>query len=250
MTFTISVVAVWRTVQGGGPFNAATAGGTLFAVACYLGVVAIAGLLLAAAVTGERETATDALRRRDEQLRVALDAARMGVWFWSAADNRLTWDDTLRRMYGVGPDERIAGLRGFHRPGPPRRPGVRRGHGSPRAGRRRPPRLRVSHPAARRPGPLDRRPGARRSGGERGTGRDDRRVHGRDRPPHRRRAAPPGPPHGVGGSPGRRGGARSEQPDERGDRRGALHPGAARHPDRPCGPTRSTSARPPSAPPP
>jgi PAS domain S-box-containing protein len=113
MTFTISVVAVWRTVQGGGPFNADTAGGTLFAVACYLGVVAVTGLLLAAAVTRERETATDVLRRRDEQLRVALDAARMGVWFWSAADNRLTWDDALRRMYGVGPDEPVAAYDDF-----------------------------------------------------------------------------------------------------------------------------------------
>ncbi len=113
MTFTIAVVAVARTVQGGGPFNATTAAGTLFAVACYLGVVAVTGLLLAAAVTRERETATDVLRRRDEQLRVALDAARMGVWFWSAADNRLTWDEPLRRIYGVGPEERIAGYDDF-----------------------------------------------------------------------------------------------------------------------------------------
>src|SRR6185503_15996955 len=28
-------------------------------------------------------------------------------------DNQLTWDDTLRRMYGVGPDERIAGYGDF-----------------------------------------------------------------------------------------------------------------------------------------
>ena len=113
MTFTVSVVAVWRTVQGGGPFNTETGGGTLFAVACYLGVVAVVGLLLAAAVTNEREAATEALRRRDEQLRVALDAAQMGVWVWSSADNRLTWDETLRRMYGVGADERIAGYDDF-----------------------------------------------------------------------------------------------------------------------------------------
>lgn len=115
MSFTVAVVAVWRTVQGGGPFNAETGGGTLFAVACYLGVVAVTGLLLAAAVTHEREAATGELRRRDEQLRVALDAARMGVWSWSAADNRLTWDDTLRRMYGLGPDDRIAGYDDFIR---------------------------------------------------------------------------------------------------------------------------------------
>jgi PAS domain S-box-containing protein len=113
MSFTVSVVAVWRTVQGGGPFNTETGGGTMFAVGCYLGVVAVAGLLLAAAVTNEREVATETLRRRDEQLHVALDAAQMGVWFWSSADNRLTWDDTLRRMYGVRPDEQIAGYDDF-----------------------------------------------------------------------------------------------------------------------------------------
>ena len=113
MTFTVAVIAVWRTLQGGGPFNAATGGGTLFAVGCYLGIVAVTGLVLAAAVTHERETATEALRRRDEQLRGALDAARMGVWYWSSTDNVLTWDETLRRMYGLGPDDRVAGYEDF-----------------------------------------------------------------------------------------------------------------------------------------
>ena len=113
MTFTIAAVAVWRTVQGGGPFNIATVSGTLLAAACYLGVVAVTGLLVAAAAAHERATATEELRRRDEQLRIALDAARMGVWYWSAGDNRLTWDDTLRRMYGVGPGESITGYQDF-----------------------------------------------------------------------------------------------------------------------------------------
>ena len=113
MTFTVATVAVARTVHGGGPFNVSTGGGTLFAVACYLGVVAVTGLLLAAATSHEREAATAALRRREDELRIALDAARMGVWYWSATENRLTWDDTLRRMYGVGPDERIAGYDDF-----------------------------------------------------------------------------------------------------------------------------------------
>jgi PAS domain S-box-containing protein len=113
MTFVIAVVAVWRTIAGGGPFNTDTGGGTLLAVGCYLGIVAVTGLLLAAAVTHERETATTALRERDAQLRVALDAARMGVWFWSATENRLTWDDTLRRMYGLGPGDQVTGYHDF-----------------------------------------------------------------------------------------------------------------------------------------
>ena len=86
---------------------------TLLGVGCYLGVVAVTGLLLAAAVTNERETATDEIRRREEQLRLSLDAARMGVWFWSAKDNTLTWDDTLRQMYGLGPDDRVSGYEDF-----------------------------------------------------------------------------------------------------------------------------------------
>jgi PAS domain S-box-containing protein len=113
MTFTVATVAVARTVQGGGPFNVSTGGGTLFAVACYLLVVAVTGLLLAAVTTHERETATAALQRREDELRMALDAAQMGVWHWSAAENRLTWDDTLRRIYGLAPGHPISGYEDF-----------------------------------------------------------------------------------------------------------------------------------------
>jgi PAS domain S-box-containing protein len=113
MTLTISVVAVWHTTQGTGPFITATAPGTLFAAACYLAAVAVTGLTLAAAVAHERETATKALGQREQQLRVALDAARMGIWSWSTADNRLSWDDTLRQLYGLAPADRMAGYDDF-----------------------------------------------------------------------------------------------------------------------------------------
>jgi PAS domain S-box-containing protein len=107
MTITVALVSVGRTVQGGGPFNMESGGGTLFSVAVYLGLVSVTGLLLAAVASHEREAALEELHRRDEQLRVALAAASMGVWYWSAGDDRLTWDEPLRRMYGVRPDQRI-----------------------------------------------------------------------------------------------------------------------------------------------
>ena len=113
VTLTISVVAVWHTARGSGPFNTADAAGTLFAAACYLGAVAVTGLSLAAAVSHEREIATAALRERGEQLRVALDAARMGVWSWSSETNHLTWDDALRRLYGLADGEEVQGYDGF-----------------------------------------------------------------------------------------------------------------------------------------
>jgi PAS domain S-box-containing protein len=113
MTLTVAAVAVWHTTRGAGPFVAGTAGATLFAAACYLAVVAVTGLMLAAAVAHERESATEALQRREEQLRVALDAARMGIWSWSAEENHLVWDDTMRRLYGLAPDERVATYEDF-----------------------------------------------------------------------------------------------------------------------------------------
>ena len=107
ITLTISTVAVWRTAAGGGPFAAPSPGETLFAAACYLAIVAITGLALAAAVADERATATGTLRQRDEQLREALDAARMGTWSWSAAEDRVVWDEAMRRLYGLAPGQQV-----------------------------------------------------------------------------------------------------------------------------------------------
>jgi PAS domain S-box-containing protein len=108
MSLTVSAVAVVHTVQGGSPFVSASAQVTLFQVAGYLLVVAVTGLVLAAAVRWERHQATQALAKSEEQLRRALDAARMGTWFWSVENNRLTGDDNLRQIYGLGPRDRIS----------------------------------------------------------------------------------------------------------------------------------------------
>jgi PAS domain S-box-containing protein len=107
MTLTVSSLAVWHTVQGAGPFASATTVGTLFGIGCYVGAVAVTGLALASAVWLERDRATRALRQSEEQLRLALDAARMGIWFWSVEANQLVWDQSLRRLFGLTPDERI-----------------------------------------------------------------------------------------------------------------------------------------------
>ena len=113
VTLIVGIVAVWHTTRGSGPLSTGSAPGTLFAVACYLGALAVTTLALTAAVTRERRSATEALRRREEQLAVALDAARMGIWSWSSEDNRLVWDDTLRALYGLGPDDHVTGYDDF-----------------------------------------------------------------------------------------------------------------------------------------
>ena len=113
VTLSVAAVAVWHTVRGGGPFLVQSYGGTLFAVAFYLLVLAVMGLLVASAVWNERNRATHALQRSEERLRLALDAARMGIWYWSVENNVLVWDDNLRALYGLAPGQPVGGYEEF-----------------------------------------------------------------------------------------------------------------------------------------
>jgi len=112
-TFTVAAVAVWHTSRGGGPFIGASGPATLFAAACYLAAVAVTGLALAAAVAHERAGAAAAIEQREEELRAALDAARMGTWSWTAADDRVVWDPTMRDIYHLRPDQTVASYADF-----------------------------------------------------------------------------------------------------------------------------------------
>jgi PAS domain S-box-containing protein len=113
MTLSVAAAAVVHTVRGAGPFATASVTNTLFAVSCYLVAVAVTGLVLAAAVRWERQEATLALSQSEGRLRRALDAARMGTWAWSVAENTLMWDEKLRQIYGLGPGERISNYEEF-----------------------------------------------------------------------------------------------------------------------------------------
>jgi signal transduction histidine kinase/integral membrane sensor domain MASE1/CheY-like chemotaxis protein len=106
-TFTVAVVAVWHTSRGAGPFIGASAPATLFAAACYIAAVAVTGLALAAAVANERAAAASATEQREEELRAALDAARMGTWSWTAADDRVVWDRTMHELYHLKPGQAV-----------------------------------------------------------------------------------------------------------------------------------------------
>jgi PAS domain S-box-containing protein len=53
----------------------------------------------------EREHLEEALRRREQRERLALDASAGGSWTWDATANHVDWDDRFRVIYGLGPDE-------------------------------------------------------------------------------------------------------------------------------------------------
>jgi PAS domain S-box-containing protein len=51
-----------------------------------------------------RKQAEEKLRQREEQLNLALDAARMGYWDWNLETGEVTWSYHLERIFGLAPN--------------------------------------------------------------------------------------------------------------------------------------------------
>lgn len=49
----------------------------------------------------ERKQAEQALLQREMQLRLALQAAQMGVWYWDMAANQVTWSEGTEALFGL-----------------------------------------------------------------------------------------------------------------------------------------------------
>lgn len=57
-------------------------------------------------VTQRRRT-EETLRQSEADLRLALDAARLGEWSWDLVTGRITWSPLLKALYGLPPDAEI-----------------------------------------------------------------------------------------------------------------------------------------------
>ena len=55
--------------------------------------------------TTERREVEETLRKREEQLRIALAAGRMGTWRWNLMTGEQQWDDTQFLLLGLPPDQ-------------------------------------------------------------------------------------------------------------------------------------------------
>ncbi|BAY12893.1 PAS domain S-box protein [Calothrix sp. NIES-2098] len=53
----------------------------------------------------ERRQAEAALRKSEAQLKLALEAAKTGIWDWNILDNKITGSENLPEMFGLDPDK-------------------------------------------------------------------------------------------------------------------------------------------------
>ncbi|HEY9608012.1 PAS domain S-box protein [Allocoleopsis sp.] len=52
----------------------------------------------------QRKQAEEQLRHHENQLSLALDAARMGFWDWNIQTETVTWSDNFKRLFGLDPN--------------------------------------------------------------------------------------------------------------------------------------------------
>jgi len=59
------------------------------------------GLAVTVQDIGERKRAEEDLKRMNERFVLATHAGQVGVWDWDIPDNKLVWDDSMYRLYGI-----------------------------------------------------------------------------------------------------------------------------------------------------
>lgn len=113
---------IWATIRGAGPFGAIGQNESFLLLLTFMISVSVPSLALSADVAVRRAT-EDSLRRthadldqRVQERTVALaDAnihlkeaqrlANLGSWSWDIAENRVSWSDQLRGIYGITPEQ-------------------------------------------------------------------------------------------------------------------------------------------------
>jgi len=102
----ITILAIWGTMQGRGPFLAQTPTENALALQVFLLVVATPLMLLAVTIDDERRS-KEALRVSEERMSLAAESAQLALWDWDMANDRVWMSDEGRKFLGFEPDEPI-----------------------------------------------------------------------------------------------------------------------------------------------
>ena len=107
LVFLASAFAIAGTVNSVGPLAMETVHESLIMVQLFMRVVAATALLLGAAI-GERDASEQARAKQltdlevtADRLRLALEAARMGVWDWNIVSGAVQWTENLEQIHGM-----------------------------------------------------------------------------------------------------------------------------------------------------
>jgi PAS domain S-box-containing protein len=102
----ITVLAIWGTMHGRGPFLTQTPSENALALQLFLLMAATPLLLLAVAIDDERHS-KDALRVSEERMSLAVESGQLALWDWDLANDRVWMTDEGREFFRFEPGEPI-----------------------------------------------------------------------------------------------------------------------------------------------
>ena len=100
----ITILAIWGTMQGRGPFLTQTPAENALALQLFLLMAATPLMLLAVAIDDERRS-KEALRVSEERMSLAVESAQLALWDWDVANDRVWMTDEGRKFFGFEPGE-------------------------------------------------------------------------------------------------------------------------------------------------
>jgi len=102
----VTMLAIWGTMRGNGPFLTQTPSENALALQLFLLITATPLLLLAVAIDDERRS-KEALRVSEERMSLAVESARLALWDWDVANDRVWMTDDARKFLGFEPGEPV-----------------------------------------------------------------------------------------------------------------------------------------------
>lgn len=102
----ITILAIWGTMLGRGPFLTQTPADNALALQLFLLMAATPLLLLAVAIDDERRS-KEALRVSEKRMSLAVESAQLALWDWDIASNRVWMTEEGRKFFGFEPGEPI-----------------------------------------------------------------------------------------------------------------------------------------------
>ena len=95
----ITVLAIWGTMRGRGPFLTQTPEENAVALQLFLLMAATPLMFLAVAISEERRS-KEALRDSEERMSLAVESAQLALWDWDVAKDKVWMTDEGRNFFG------------------------------------------------------------------------------------------------------------------------------------------------------
>ena len=102
----ITIMAIWGTMQGRGPFLKQTPAENALDLQLFLLMVASPLMLLAVAIDDERRS-KEALRVSEERMSLAVESAQLVVWDCDVANDSVWMTEEGRKFFGFAPGEPV-----------------------------------------------------------------------------------------------------------------------------------------------